>query len=150
MRLPTSVPALFLLTLLLGLTISCKKDSGPSGESHDTNPATGAVKDPVQEEIYAYRMKVRPFYNSRKFDNLESLATEARAGKQLFGNGSWRIAEFYESLACRDEETEGMWQLHDQIHQAWIKAKPDSLTARVAYADFLGAMRGRRAATVTP
>jgi hypothetical protein len=30
-----------------------------------------------------------------------------------------------------------MWQLHDRIHQDWIAQFPTSITARVAYADFL-------------
>jgi len=30
-----------------------------------------------------------------------------------------------------------MWQLHDRIHQDWIAQFPTSITARIAYADFL-------------
>ncbi len=30
-----------------------------------------------------------------------------------------------------------MWQVHDRIHQEWIAQFPASITARVAYADFL-------------
>lgn len=45
--------------------------------------------------------------------------------------------QFYESFTCRDEEPERMWELHDQIHRQWVAAFPQSITARVAYADFL-------------
>ena len=41
------------------------------------------------------------------------------------------------SLRCREDEPESMWQLHDRIHKGWIAAKPDSITARIAHADFL-------------
>ena len=96
-----------------------------------------AVKDPVLEEIYAYRLKMRPHYNNRRFDELEKEAAALRSAKPQFGNGSWKIRQLYGSLACREDEPESMWQLHDQIHHAWIAAKPESVTARVAYADFL-------------
>jgi len=130
------------LTCVLGLVVSCDKEPeapAPSPpkekEKENVNKVSDedlrrAGRDPVLEEIYAYRMKVRPFYNIRNFDKLESLAAEARKGKEVFGNGTRRIAEFYESLACRDDENERMWLLHDQIHREWIKAKPASVTAR--------------------
>jgi len=95
------------------------------------------TKDPVQEEIYAFRLKMRALYNNRRFAELEPVAAEIRQTKPLFGNGSWRIAQFYESFACRREEPESMWQLHDRIHQDWIAQFPASITARIAYADFL-------------
>src|SRR5438874_7514545 len=94
------------------------------------------TKDPVQEEIYAFRLKMRALYNNRRFAELEPVAAENRQTKAVFGNGSWRIAQFYESFACRREEPESMWQLHDRIHQDWIAQFPRSITARIAYADF--------------
>jgi hypothetical protein len=106
-------------------------DSKVAGEK------TQAVKDPIQDEIYAFSVMTRNDYNSQRFDNLEKKASNLRETKQLFGNGSWKIVEFYESLACRHDEPESMWQLHDSIHRNWIAAKPLSITAHVAYAGFL-------------
>jgi hypothetical protein len=48
-----------------------------------------------------------------------------------------KISQFYESLACRSDEPESMWQLHERIHENWDAAKPRSVTAHVAHADFL-------------
>jgi uncharacterized protein (TIGR02996 family) len=120
----------------------CGKQLGSTGKIYDAEVVAEAakltaVKDPVQEEIYAFRLKTRLAYNTRRFNDLEAQASEIRSGKQKFGNGSWKISEFYDSLACRSDEPEGMWQLHDRIHKDWIVAKPNSITARVAYADFL-------------
>ncbi len=95
------------------------------------------VKDPISEKIYKFRVQVRQAYNNRRFDDLEGTAGHIRAAKSTFGNGSWMIAQFYESLECRHDEPESMWQLHDQIHRDWIATKPQSLTAQLAYADFL-------------
>jgi hypothetical protein len=46
------------------------------------------TKDPVQEEIYAFRLKTRALYNNRRFAELEPVAAEIRRTKPLFGNGS--------------------------------------------------------------
>ena len=94
------------------------------------------MKDPVQEEIYAAKLKTRQAYNERRFDDLEKEAAELRKTKEVFGNGSWKIAQFYDALTCSADEPESMWQLHDRIHQEWIAAKPESISARVAYAEF--------------
>lgn len=96
-----------------------------------------AVKDPISEQIMAFRKETRLKYNDRNFEDLEKLAAELRTSKATFGNGSWKIFQFYTSFDCRAEEPEDMWQLHEQIHKDWIAAKPESVTARIAYADFL-------------
>lgn len=95
------------------------------------------VKDPVVEEIYVFRLETRQAYNNSRFDELEAKAVELRASKAVFDNGSWKIGNFYTSFECRYDEPESMWQLHERIHKDWITAKPDSITARVAYANFL-------------
>ncbi len=94
-------------------------------------------KDPVQEAIYAYRMQVRQDYNARRFDALEAQAAAVRASKEVFGNGAWKLVQYYEAFGCRRDEPESMWQLHDQIHHDWIAAKPESAAARIAYVDYL-------------
>lgn len=134
--------------LFLGWMAACKERTTPgvakadAAENMDAGEQSAAAKikaaeDPVLREIVAFRGKSRAAYNSSRFDELEKIAAEARASKALFGNGSWKIFQFYQALACHDKEPESMWQLHDQIHEAWIAAKPDSITARVAHADFL-------------
>jgi hypothetical protein len=106
------------------------------------------AKDPVWTEIVAFRFANRQLYNTRKFAELEKTATELRKEKPVFGNGYWKIAEFYHSFECREDEPESMWQLHEEIHKAWIEAFPKSITARTAYAAFLCdyAWRARTAA----
>lgn len=152
----------FPLILMVALVAGCdlrtsKSPSGDGGEQENPNApsrksgvkenissaekAAAAklkpVKDPVAEEIWAANLKTRQAYNSRRFDELEKEAAELRAKKEVFGNGSWKIVQFYVALACSDDEPESMWQLHDRIHQEWIAARPESITARVAYAEFL-------------
>jgi hypothetical protein len=100
-------------------------------------PGVRFVKDPINEEIKTFRHNVRQLYNNSRFDELEKIAQDVRTAKAKFGNGSWKIVRFYDSLECRMSEPESMWLLHDRIHRDWIAKKPESITAKLAYADFL-------------
>ena len=100
-------------------------------------PPVVETEDKITDEIWQFRVKTRGLYNASKFDELEVLATQLRAERARFGNGSWKILQFYESLDCRSDEPETMWQLHEQIHEKWDATKPRSITAYVAHANFL-------------
>lgn len=142
-------PATLLLISFFPLWIASCGDKKPSETekadppAETVDPARKAaakklkiVKDPTIEEIETAGHNCRQAYNNSRFDELEKLFTEARDNKALFRDGQWKLAQLYRSLTCRDEEPESMWELHDRIHEAWIAAKPDSLTARIAHADF--------------
>src|SRR5207245_6984287 len=66
------------------------------------------TKDPILEEIYGFRLKMRALYNNRRFAELEPVAAEIRRTKPLFGNGSRKIAQCYETFACRREALESV------------------------------------------
>lgn len=100
-------------------------------------PPIVETKDKITEEIWQFRLKTRALYNASRFDELEALAAQLRTERGRFGNGSWKIVQFYESLGCRSDKPESMWQLHARIHENWDTAKPRSITAHVAHADFL-------------
>ncbi len=121
------------VALLLAVT-SCER------EAYSPEKAAFAQgEDLIMQEVATFRTETRQLYNNRKFDELEARGNEARASKAVFGNGTWKIYHFYDSLECRSDEPETMWQLHEQIHQEWEKKFPESITARVAHADFLTA-----------
>lgn len=144
------LPLVVMAVLVCGCDLQTAKapsGEGPSGQNggeENIDPGEKAAaaqltpaKDPVSEEIYAAKLKTRQAYNNRRFDELEQEVAELRAIKEVFGNGSWKIVQFYEALGCSDDEPASMWQLHDRIHQEWIEARPESIAARVAYAEFL-------------
>jgi hypothetical protein len=110
-------------------------------------PPIQETKDKITTEILEFRLKTRALYNASKFDELEALADQLRAERARFGNGSWKIYQFYDALECRYEEPESMWQLHSRIHENWDAAKPRSITARVAHADFFTAYAWRARGT---
>ena len=106
-------------------------------DSAEVGPAEKAPADAEMEELTAFRNSTRQLYNNRKFAELEAFAGKIRSGKERMGTGSWKIFQFYDSLNCRADEPESMWQLHDTIHREWEAAYPESITACVARADFL-------------
>jgi hypothetical protein len=106
-------------------------------DGRSASPPIRFVKDPINEEVQTFRHDVRQLYNASKFGELEKIAKELLSGKAKFGNGSWKIVQFYDALECRPDEPESMWRLHDRIHRDWIAKYPESATARLAHADFL-------------
>jgi hypothetical protein len=128
----------------------CKKKEAFAPEERAAAAKLVPTKDSVQEEIYAFRGVVRQDYNNRRFAELEKRASELRSSNAVFGNGEWKLSEFYESFTCQPEEPENMWQLHGQIHRDWIAAFPQSITAAVAYADFFVSYAWHARAAVLP
>src|ERR1043166_1423971 len=100
-------------------------------------PPVQTVEDKILNEIWQFAGKTRSLYNASRFNELEALANQLRTEHGRFANGSWKLRHFYEALRCRVEEPESMWQLHETIHKNWDAAKPRSITAYVAHADFL-------------
>ena len=124
---------ILLIVLCLWLPASGCKPPQP----RSTDPTAPDHPDAIFKEIMDYRYATRLAYNSRRFDELEQNADQTRSSKAKFGNGGWRIVQFYDALGCKASEPESMWQLHDTIHKEWIAAKPDSITACVARIVFL-------------
>jgi hypothetical protein len=85
-----------------------------------------------------------------EFVELDCLANHARTGKEKLPGGLWKIHVLYQGL--RQSVPYGMhatqedWTDHLQRLQQWVKARPDSITARVAlalaYLDYAGDARG--------
>lgn len=131
----------FPLLLTSVLWSGCDRRVGDSSDDEDSSngPARAQSSDPdkIHAEIETFRYKIRGYYNNRNFTALEQSMAEIRNGSPLFPNGSWKLSWYYDSLECDKREPESMWQLHDRIHKDWIAAYPKSITARVAYADYL-------------
>jgi hypothetical protein len=133
------VKPFFRALLLLALCASCAiaLTGCPEIKVRAEASKLKAQKDPIRELTYKWATEVRTAYNSSQFDELESIAKQVISNNEIFENGRYKISEFHSSLDCRKSEPISMWERHDQIHRDWIAAKPDSITARVAYARFL-------------
>lgn len=154
MRISSRHLATALILPVLLSAASCKKTREEKREEALANEAAAAAASPETSNQHAFRNDARQLYNNRDFAGLEALAKKIRESKQRFVDGQWAIEDFYSSQDCRKDEPESMWQLHDQIHKDWLKKYPDSITARVAHANFLityawHARSDRPGATVT-
>ncbi len=142
-----------LLSVLMGCLIGCHKKEVAVDEA-SANEASGAVEnidatereaaaklkvviDPVQQEIDVFTAATRKLFEERRFEDLDKLAAELRAGKSLFRDGSWKIRAFYKSFECSEEAPANAWKAGERIHEEWVAAKPASITAQLAHANFL-------------
>lgn len=123
----------FAVVMFAGCDRLAKFTSGKSKPAANPPPVAEG-RDAPQQEIDAFERSTRQLFNNRQFAALEKLANDLRTTKALFGNGSWKLSQFYGALECRKEEPESMWQLHSKIYGEWKTAFPQSITARVAHA----------------
>lgn len=75
----------------------------------------------------------------KKYDELEKIAGPLRKNKTKFRNGDSMLFEFYNGLSNADTElersvTDADWQKRLRQIEAWQKAKPKSITPRIALA----------------
>jgi hypothetical protein len=145
-----SVSVIIAIIALAFLAACDSKDASPpqrSGtkeiaERIDKEEALEAIRlqpvtDPVEVKIEAYRKQMAENFYAQKFDELEKEAAAARTSKELFGDGSWKITQFYDAFERKNREAQGIWNVTEDTLKSWLKAFPNSLTARIAYADFL-------------
>lgn len=102
----------------------------------DPTPST-PVRNSELEEMQKFSTETRQLFNNRQFTSIEALADRLRTTREQFPSGAWKLMHAYDSLDCRDEEPESMWQLHEKIYQEWKTTHPTSITARVAHARFM-------------
>jgi tetratricopeptide (TPR) repeat protein len=69
------------------------------------------------------------------FDKLESIATRLRTEKTRAPGGAWVLHTFYDLLNPKEND-EHLLAVRRQHLEEWMKAKPESITARVALANF--------------
>ncbi|EDY21494.1 hypothetical protein CfE428DRAFT_0739 [Chthoniobacter flavus Ellin428] len=95
------------------------------------------VVDRPEEEIKSFRLKVVNLFKASDFRGLEDMVAEVRSGPPLFATGNTRLYRFYTVMEPGSKEGEDVWQRDEAAYQAWEKAFPKSITARIAHANFL-------------
>ena len=73
----------------------------------------------------------------KNYSALEELAAKHRASKDQYASGFWKLALVYNGFEPSDEAPDSNWQTRLNQIQAWIDAKPESVTARIALARLL-------------
>src|SRR5262245_53792226 len=85
-----------------------------------------------------YRNKLQGLLSRSAFVDLDVAADSARTSKDRFAGGVWKLYIFYDTVAtpvAGDRATSAQWTQHIAKLQDWIKARPSSITPRVALAE---------------
>jgi len=82
-----------------------------------------------------YKKTISRMLKARRFEQLDCLADSARAHKEMFPGGMWKLRVIYSGI----EEpllhpTQQDWTDHMRLLHRWVSLKPRSITARVALA----------------
>src|SRR3954468_5889643 len=73
-----------------------------------------------------------------EFAELEKRAAEYRTSKARFTDGEWKLVTFYNGLgAPATTAPDEQWLERLRWSDAWIQARPESITARIARAKLL-------------
>ena len=92
---------------------------------------------PVRLHDRRFQRRIRTLFTERKYDELERIATDARAPDSVSASGRSPLTLLYDQL-CSVSPRDNQHFL-DRISQLeeWVAAAPDSLTAKVALAELL-------------
>jgi len=94
----------------------------------------GAESD--SQPARSFQTAVRHLFDEEKFDELEVIASKARSQKERFLGGGWKLFAFYNTIQGPGSltSTDALWNAHMERLERWIRAKPESITPRVALA----------------
>jgi hypothetical protein len=76
-------------------------------------------------------------FEKQDYDELERLAKEGRSAADAWPGGDWRVEPVYAGLDVSAEEPDSVWLARQNAIKAWVEARPESITARVALAKHL-------------
>jgi len=77
--------------------------------------------------------------NSERYDELGRLADQYRSSKDMFSDGEWKLNVIYDGLSFYGEQNipEEFWKQRLGKLESWVNKDPDSVTGRIALAEFL-------------
>ena len=86
--------------------------------------------------MQAYRSAVAGLLQLEDFKQLDCIADSIRSNKSRFPGGFWQLRSFYRGVAeIQGHATEEDWRARIERLQKWTTTNPNSITARVAFAE---------------
>ena len=115
----------------------------------------GSFRDPGLEEAAKLRQEVKSLLASKDFAKLEARAQELRSTRAEFVSGASKLPVFYDALCPDRAALPDEWKKMQDLLEQWTAQSPESVTARVAFAEFLTSYAWRArgsgwASTVSP
>jgi len=121
--------ALFLFTFLV---CACHKATDP----HTILADPSLLDNSEAEKEYSFALAASNLLSEKDYDGLEKLAATDRALESPVASGTAPISDFYDGIAgTPNNATEASFQQELSDLDAWTKARPDSVTARIACAN---------------
>lgn len=135
------VQCLFLLSALLMPSCSRKSADTPPKDGYTHNVATNnlpfavtVVEIDESQEWRRLAAVALTYFQKHDYDELEKLAEEGRSASDAWPDGNWRVVPVYIGLELSSEQADSAWLARQDALKAWIAARPESITARVALA----------------
>lgn len=102
---------------------------------------TAAAKLHVKRHDFArekarFRAEVTGAFEEEKFAELNAMAREAIASETIFGDGTWKIYNFYQALIVGGDGKEKVFAALEPRFLRWTEQTPDAITAWMALAEF--------------
>jgi tetratricopeptide (TPR) repeat protein len=76
-------------------------------------------------------------FESKNYDKLDELAAKLRSSKECYADGVWKLASVYDGLVPSNHASDEDWDARLLAIGNWAMARPDAITARVAWANLL-------------
>lgn len=99
---------------------------------------TAAIEEIAYDpEELAFEGDVTRRFVEADYAGLDALATDLRASRATFANGRWKLTKLYDSLADLERLEPLETPMADMAarSEAWVKAHPGSVTARIVLAE---------------
>ncbi len=111
----------------------------PKFKPTEAQLASVEVVNGDQKRVYLeVTREVSDLLENGDFDTLEAMGNKLRKSKAQIANGLWHLSFFYHNIGDLHQRggIEADWKARQELIQRWVKAKPDSITARMALACF--------------
>jgi hypothetical protein len=140
--------------LIVGSTFAAADNQQLNSNSCNVTPAEASgLSGDLSTTVHAaddYVNTISGMLQRERFDQIDCLADRARADKERFPGGMWKLHELYMGLyapvPAPQHPSEQDWQTLLARLNRWVAARPKSVTARVAlawvYIDYADYARG--------
>lgn len=99
-----------------------------------------SVENEIDTDWAKLAQTVLTLLSQKKYDELDNLAQQLRNSRQCYANGRWKLDYFYTSFvkersAFKEKIGEQDFQSRIAMVEGWQKARPQSVTAKIALAN---------------
>ena len=146
---PSLLTALFLLVSMTAFAAPADKNTNPCNLNDDEIQGLNHDASTEAKALDVYIGTISSMLHQERFDQLDCVSDRARANKERFPGGHWKIHLVY--LGLNDpvpdkHATDEDWQDLLRLLQRWVDTHPKSTTARVglawAWIGYAAAARG--------